>query len=295
LKSLGRQELYCHLSKDESDRRTNSDIRHSNAKLITSYSNLVEELAKIAYYNPGFSFFYRGQEDDYSTLYKGTKRRKSSSMYPTIFRSPGRSLRSSLLKIRYEKLNLATKKVIMAFKKAEFSSHDRMRKFPELAWTVLQHYGVCSTPLLDVTHSARVAASFGLPENSPIDGYFYVLALPHPNEGVSYSVDNELVTLKLLNVCPPQAKRPFFQEGYLVGNFPHHVERKRAEYDLAVRLVAKYRLKGRKFWSDSFPFIPSDSLSPKIDEVKDICERIKGEIEDNEIIKDDKKKHRSSA
>lgn len=103
-----------------------------------------------------------------------------------------------------------------------------------------------------------------------------MFALPNSNEGVSYSVDNELMTLKLLNVCPPEAKRPFFQEGYLIGNFPHVV--KRAEHDLAVRLVGKYRLKGNSFWSSAFPSIPITSLLPRRDVVKRICEGIKEEL-----------------
>lgn len=270
MKYLGKKKFYCHLSKNERDRYLNKEIRTSKGKLINSYSELVQELAKIAYYNPGYSFFYRGQQRDYSTL------KQSTSIYPTLFRYPGSKLSDVELNERYDILELATKKIIAAFKRNNFSSYKRMEKFPELAWSVLQHYEVCRTPLIDVTHSARVASSFSLPKNEiKNSGFFYVFALPHPNEGVGYSVDNELVTLKLLSVCPPEAKRPFFQEGYLVGNFPHHVNRKRPSYDLAVRLVAKFKLKGDSFWSKEFPAIPLTSLSPINDVVKDICNEIK--------------------
>lgn len=273
MKSLGAKKFYCNLSKKEDDRFTNKDIRVSRGKLVSQYSDLVAELAKLAYHNPGYSFFYRGQQNDYST------RKNSTSIYPTLFRNPGRRLTTSKLKERYEQLKLATEKIIEAFRVNGFSSYRRMEKFPELAWSVLQHYEVCRTPLTDVTHSVRVASSFALPENNTSNnGYFYVFALPNTSEGVSYSVDNELMTLKLLNVCPPEAKRPFFQEGYLVGNFPHVVKRKRPEHDLAVRLIGKYRLKSNSFWSNDFPSIPPTSLSPNKDRVKAICDKIKEEL-----------------
>jgi len=273
MKSLGTKKFYCQLSKNEDDRYSNQEIRTRKGKLIHSYSDLVEELAKVAYYNPGYSFFYRGQKGDYSTI------RNSTSIYPTLFRCPGRKLSASELNERYNKLELATQKIIAAFKQKKFSSYKRMEKFPELAWSVLQHYEVCRTPLTDVTHSARVASSFALPKNKKNNsGYFYVFALPHPNEGVGYSFDNELVMLKLLSVCPPEAKRPFYQEGYLVGNFPHHVNRKRPSYDLAVRLIAKFELKGDSFWNKEFPAIPQTSLSPVDDKVKDICSVIEEEL-----------------
>lgn len=105
-----------------------------------------------------------------------------------------------------------------------------------------------------------------------------MFALPNVNEGFGYSVDNELVTLKLLAVCPPEAKRPFFQEGYLVGSFPYHVKIKRPEYDVAARLIAKYKLGGHKFWNASFPSIPLTSLSLTKDSVKNICEKVKRDI-----------------
>lgn len=279
MKSLGRSLFYSHLSMDASTRHTSSEVRHSEAKPLRNYSELVEELAKVAYYNVGFSFFYRGQSDDFSTLHPKTRSRKATSIYPTIFRNKGGKLSSTVLAERYSKLDLATSALIREFKKEGFDSFKRMKKFPELAWSVLQHYEVCRTPLTDVTHSARVASSFALPENQrSSSGYFYVLALPNSNEGFGYSVDNELVTLRLLNVCPPEAKRPFFQEGYLVGSFPYHVRRKRPEYDVAVRLVAKYKLLGGNFWCGDFPSIPPNSLSPRIDKVKSICEKIRQEI-----------------
>lgn len=280
MKSLGNRQFYSHMSTDEIDRHTSNEVRHSNPKSLQSYSKLVEELAKIAYYNAGYSFFFRGQTDDFSTLYSTTRSRKATSIYPTIFRNKGKKLNSSELRERYLKLAFATEKLIGEFKNEGFTSYKRMRKFPELAWSVLQHYEVCLTPLADVTHSARVASSFALPENKQNAlGYFYVFALPHPNEDIGYSVDNELVTLKLLNVCPPEAKRPFFQEGYLVGSFPYHAKTKRPEYDLAVRLIAKYKLVGRKFWSPEFPSIPPASLSPARDKVKNICRRVRDNID----------------
>ena len=38
--------------------------------------------------------------------------------------------------------------------------NDRLRRQRILRWSILQHYEICDTPLLDVTQSIRIAASF---------------------------------------------------------------------------------------------------------------------------------------
>jgi hypothetical protein len=43
---------------------------------------------------------------------------------------------------------------------------------------MLQHYEVCPTPLLDVTHSLRVAASFATEDATDNHAVLYVIAVP---------------------------------------------------------------------------------------------------------------------
>jgi len=65
-----------------------------------------------------------------------------------------------------------------------------------VCWAILQHYGVCDTPLVDLTHSLRVAASFAHLEFLKAKsknkrrkyGYVMALAMPYPVGSISYSV-----------------------------------------------------------------------------------------------------------
>ena len=146
-------------------------------------------------------------------------------------------------------------------------------KFPEIAWSVLQHYEVCDTPLIDVTHSLRVACSFALEKGEK--GQLYVLGFPHPTGGITYSVEEELLTVRLLSVCPPRAVRPYYQEGYLVGSFPSGISYGWSHLDVAKRVVAKFSLIPDDFWDNEFPSIPMQALYPKPDFMSQICRKIK--------------------
>jgi hypothetical protein len=107
-------------------------------------------------------------------------------------------------------------------------------------WALLQHYGVCTTPLLDVTRSARVAASFALAETDT-DGFIYAIGLPYLRDNISIHYAEELMTLNLRGLLPPIAARPHFQEGYLVGTIPGLNETPKG-CDLARRSIGKFRI-----------------------------------------------------
>ena len=180
------------------------------------------------------------------------------------------------LKTRWEQLEELSNKLIEKIAKRKLEGHEKIGKFPELAWAILQHYEKTGTPLLDLTTSLRVAASFALSENTtdllnerrPIVAVF---ALPHPIGSISYSVEEELLNVKLISICTPKAHRPFFQEGYLVGSFPIRSDRKYPHFDFARRLIAKFELRPDKFWSDRFPAIPKEALYPDDDPMMAIC------------------------
>jgi hypothetical protein len=84
----------------------------------------------------------------------------------------------------------------------------------------------------------------------------------------------------LLSVCPPQAQRPFFQEGYLAGHFPNYQldNPKRVEqFDFSRRLIAKFEIpmNNKNFWGRGFSRIPRVKLYQNNDEIKRICETLK--------------------
>lgn len=267
MRSLSKNKFWCHLSVRDGQRYTNRDIRQSRAIKVKSFRELVPLVARISNHNADHSLFYRGQSGDYK-LASG-----ASSVYPTIFRSPGGSLSKEELSSRYDKLEWCSEELLKILQKRKFDNIDKLKKFPELRWSILQHYGVCDTPLIDLTHSLRVAASFAL-NGTQSKGFILVFALPHPHGTITYSTEDELLNVRLLSAAPSKALRPHFQEGFLVGTFPATVDRKRPSLDLGVRLLAKIEIPKTGFWSNSFHAIPDEALYPVEDEIAIYCDSI---------------------
>jgi hypothetical protein len=161
--------------------------------------------------------------------------------------------------------------------------------FREAQWAVAQHYALWPTPLIDITSSLRTAASFALWGGRP-EGWLYVVALTPSINSITLDADQHIVLARLQAVCPPVAKRPHFQDGFLAGRFPfdcpvsNDIDKNPWKVsDLANRLVAKIRLtdadneccrqnhkpSGPGFWSDDFPRMSSESLMPEHDELLD--------------------------
>jgi len=270
MKSLGRS-VWSQHSEDGGERYSNAMIRLSQPLVVESYPDLVRTVAEIQYGNPEYSLFFRGQYKDH-TLPSG-----STTMYPSIYRSPKEPLSADELEARMKKLARAEVLLMDKFKQNNLEGHLKLSKFRELCWAILQHYEVCKTPLLDITSSLHAAASFAVKTKSAT-GILYVLGFPHINGSISYYVEEELLNIKLLSICPPEAQRPYFQEGFLVGTFPSEVSQKQASLDVACRLIAKFEIGGPKFWIKRYAPIPKDFLFPGGDVVKTICDDIKIEI-----------------
>ena len=265
-------DVYSHLSLETEVRTSNSVVRLSRATGISSYADLVKAVAKIQFGNPEYSLFFRGQDKDY-TLDSG-----SSTMYPSIYRKSGLSVDE--LREQMNKLDYAANLLLKEFRANNLLGYNRLADFIELCWAVLQHYEVCETPLLDLTSSLQAAASFAL-RHKTATGYLFVLGFPHVNGSISYYVEEALINIKLLSICPPDAQRPYFQEGFLVGTFPTVVKKKHTNLDVASRMIAKFRLAWGEedFWKEGYTSIPITALFPSNDDVKIICAGIKKEID----------------
>ena len=187
-------DVYSHLSLETEVRTSNSVVRLSRATGISSYADLVKAVAKIQFGNPEYSLFFRGQDKDY-TLDSG-----SSTMYPSIYRKSGLSVDE--LREQMNKLDYAANLLLKEFRANNLLGYNRLADFIELCWAVLQHYEVCETPLLDLTSSLQAAASFAL-RHKTATGYLFVLGFPHVNGSISYYVEEALINIKLLSICPP--------------------------------------------------------------------------------------------
>src|SRR5262249_12094080 len=139
-----------------------------------------------------------------------------------------------------------------------------------------QHYEVCRTPLLDVTHSLRIAASFASlpPANGPArKAFVFVIGVPNLSGAITASAQAGLQIVRLSRVCPPTAMRPHIQEGYLLGEYPeiagYQQNAKYAPYevDFGLRLVAKFWFNPEDFWKrPDFPKVPRKALYPDEDD-----------------------------
>lgn len=151
-----------------------------------------------------------------------------------------------------------------------------------MQWGILQHYEVCHTPLLDVTHSLRVACSFAQMKKTGGRAFVYVFGLPHVPNRISINSEHDIVNVRLLSICPPDALRPHFQEGYMVGttDITYEYDNK-TELDFKNRLIAKFSIPDTKaFWGAGFNIIPQNALYPKGDRILRLCEEIKADIKD---------------
>lgn len=256
------------------------DIINSEPRRVETYDDLVKDVAQILHHNRNYVLFYRGQGNDYKNDVGET------IILPSIYRKKPDEKRL-MLKERFEMLEEKVIKLKQVFKEQvlQLAGTTMLNKYPEIAWSLLQHYEICETPLLDLTHSLHVACSFAFDKNTNETGIIYVLGLPWQTDAIGYNTYEELMNLRLLSVCPPQAQRPFFQEGYLTGPFPNYQldNPKRVEqFDFARRLIAKFQIPitNENFWGVGFDRIPSEKLYQDNDEIKRICESLKNKNED---------------
>ncbi len=260
--------------KDWSKATQVDEILKSAPFAVTTYDELVRNVAQIHHRNRNFTLFYRGQSTDH-------KEDGKTVIMPSIYRKKTGKTKL-LLKENFKVLEEYSAELIKKLNDREkkLAGTVMLSKYPEIAWSILQHYEVCPTPLLDISHSLHVACSFAFDRNKGETGIIYVLGMPYVTDAIGYNSYEELVNIRLLSVCPPLAHRPFFQEGYLAGPFPNYkldICGRIKQFDFGRRLIAKFEIPIKKdFWGAGFTQIPVDKLYPKDDRVLDIC---------NEIIK----------
>ena len=256
-----------HKFKGQTTRDVTSFVR-SHSINIEPFHDLIMEIAELSYKNPDVMLFYRGQNNNYIKT-------KYATLYPTIYRSNSEKdikfgfeileKTSTMLMTELEKDNNVDKEEIKELKKIKL-----------LQYSILQHYEVCKTPLLDLTQSIKVACSFAILDNKDKTGYIYVLGMPYVNGRISVDSEDYITNVRLLSISSSSSKRPFFQEGYLVQTeFASNADIEKGELDFNRRIVAIYKFKNTKtFWGSERP-IERENLYPEEDTMKDICDRLK--------------------
>ena len=239
---------------------------------VGSYRELMVHVARLAYLNKDYLLFFRGQGLDY------VNKAGASSFYPSIYR--GERLSRDELQLRFDLLYGASSRLSEALRREKVEGYGNVAKRRLIQWAILQHYGVCATPLLDFTQSVRVACSFALLDDAIDEPYVFVFGLPYLTNRISINSEHDLVNIRLLGICPPSALRPHFQEGYLAGTDDVTTEyMSKNQLDFNNRLIAKFRIsRSQDFWKDNFMPIPEASLYPCDDEIDRICREIRLEV-----------------
>lgn len=248
------------------DKATNAAVRRDTGFVVNDYLDLARKVGELQFRLRQHVIVFRGQPIDY------LDKEGQSTLRPTIFRPDegAKTVRISDLEKRFARLEEAEKLLLDVFEKHKVLGHTRMRRQRLLRWAVLQHYEVCSTPLLDVSQSLRIAASFATRQGSK-EGYVYAIAVPNISGAVTASVEVAMQIVRLASVCPPSAIRAHVQEGYLLGEYPEfsdfhqHQYLKPYQVDFGRRLVGKFRFNPTTFWAAqrNFPLIKKEALFPK--------------------------------
>ncbi len=241
-------------------------IAAKNGHVVSSYRELLKKVAALHFHNPRFKLLFRGQVKDHKLNIRG-EQGVHSCLYPTIFRPHASKPRKELLDTRFQILLEAESLLRQKVFDRAVRDHQLVR------WAILQHYGVCETPLLDVTQSLQIALSFAC-GNGEDEGFLYILAFPQLTGPVSVALESLTQVIDLSPVCPPQALRPHFQTGALVGDYPA-VTGREVSHDgkgmignsFACRLLTKFRLTNCQAWApEGFSATPHDILFPDQDD-----------------------------
>lgn len=240
-------------------------IRSASAHHVRNYMDLATKVAELQFMNRDFVLLFRGQSGDFKNPSGNT------SLKSTIMRagSPAKIPSDTVLKSRFWTLEKAEAALVREYAAQKLVGLDRIRRQRILRWSILQHYEICPTPLLDVTHSLRIAASFAS-EGGGSEGFIFVVGVPHISGAITASAETGLQIVRLASVCPPSAVRPHIQEGYLLGEYPdlsgpgQQQHYKHFEVDFGRRLIAKFRFDVDRFWEKSgyFPRVPKRALYP---------------------------------
>ena len=240
---------------------------------VDSYRDLVRYVAHLAYPNPDHLLFFRGQATDYKN------KAGASTFYPSIYRAdplPKREIAN-----RFERLRFQGQQLARAFKKHGAVGSDQIETREILQWSIIQHYEIGETPLLDLTHSLAVACSFAQDAPEGDRAYVYVFGLPHISNRIAVNSEHDIINVRLLSICPPDALRPYFQEGYLVGTWDvTDAYNDKNVLDFNRRLMAKFSIPTEEsFWGAGFGRVPQELLYPTQDRVKDLCSTLASDLE----------------
>lgn len=248
---------------------------------VCSYAGLVDKVAFLAVMNKSLTLLLRGQTSDRWPMLASIHREKFSvpgSGDDPMEMEPGKAVDHYLRQL--QRIQGAVFDVLDA---RGLPRRMHLVSRPAAIWAVIQHYELWPTPLLDLTTSLRVAASFAFgferdERGNPTaeDGFVFVFGVPTVT-GDLMQPRGASLAIRLNSVCPPSARRPHLQDGVLVGRDDPKLIRD--DPRVAAIPIAKLRLDNSNlnFWRDTdFPPLSKGSLLPEADSLR---QELQGRLE----------------
>jgi hypothetical protein len=265
METIGQQKIWSYFGRQKTATVVgNTQIRGASGHRVSSFMELATKIAELQFMNRDYVLLFRGQSTDHRNV------KRNTTLKPSLFR-PGRGGGNpdpDELERRFGFLVMAEQELLDRYKAKRFLGVDRLTRHHILRWSILQHYEVCPTPLLDVTHSIRIAASFAS-AGAKGDAFVYVIGVPNLSGAITANIEGGMQVVRLSSVCPPSAVRPHIQEGYLLGEYPELSNFKQKEHyahyeiDFGRRLVAKFSFDPATFWRGrEFPRVSEQALYP---------------------------------
>jgi hypothetical protein len=244
----------------------NGDVRRGFGHQVGSFLELATKVAELQFRNREHVLLFRGQTKDFRNL-KGNTTLKPTLFRPVVKGSPKLPSEQATTE-RFEELRRAEQLLVRLYAEKRLLGIRQLERQRILRWSILQHYGVCPTPLLDVTQSLRIASSIASFEARNL-AFVFVLGVPNLSGAITASAEAGLQIVRLSSACPPSAIRPHLQEGYLLGEYPDMADYGQKEHyshyeiDFGRRLIAKFCFDPKSFWKDdTFPKVEKEALYP---------------------------------
>jgi hypothetical protein len=200
METIGRQKLWSFLDQNGKAKETTcAAVRNGDAQPVASYMEMARKVAELQFLNRDFVLMFRGQSGDWrnkagnTTLKPSILRAKDAKKIPT----------EAALASRYERLLAAEGHLVGRYRSGNSPGGQRLRRQQILRWSILQHYEVCGTPLLDMTHSLRIPSSFASTADFD-EAFVFVLGVPNLSGAVTASAE---AGLQIIRLSSPFARR----------------------------------------------------------------------------------------
>lgn len=108
----------------------------------------------------------------------------------------------------------------------------------------------------------------------------YVIALPYYTNRISVNSEEYITNIRLLSIMPPEALRPYYQEGFLIGEDEYNDDlfEHKDEKDLSRRLLYKFKISTEDLLNSNEIWLNKERLMPQNDRMRDICVEVKQEV-----------------